>query len=120
MTTAATASRARLVLVTAANEEQGVAIGRTLVDERLAACVNLLGPMRSIYRWRDAVEDGREYLLLIKTRAALVKALERRIRELHTYEVPEVIALKLDSGSPPYLAWLAESTRGAAQPARRR
>src|SRR5581483_6625370 len=99
-----------VVIATCANEEQGAGIGRTLVEERLAACVNLVAPVRSIYRWRDAIEDERETLMLIKTRAALVRRLERRIKELHTYEVPEVVAMKLDSGSTPYLTWLLEST----------
>ncbi len=99
-----------VVIATCANEEQGAGIGRTLVEERLAACVNLIAPVRSIYRWRDAIEDERETLMLIKTRAALVRTLERRIKELHTYEVPEIIALKLDSGSAPYLKWLLEWT----------
>jgi len=108
--TVARANGFAVVIATCANEEQGAGIGRTLVEERLAACVNLVAPVRSIYRWRDAIEDERETLMLIKTRAALVRRLERRIKELHTYEVPEVVAMKLDSGSTPYLTWLLEST----------
>jgi len=103
-----------VVLVTCANEEQGASIARSLVGERLAACVNLVGSIRSIYRWRDKLEDDRETLLLVKTRTQLLARMERRVRELHTYEVPEVVALPLSGGSRPYLDWLLEST--AARP----
>ena len=105
-----TARTARLVLVMAGNEDEAASIAHALVDERLAACVNIIGPARSIYRWRGAVEDAREYLLLIKTSARLYTKVERRVRELHSYEVPEVVALPFASGSHPYLEWLFEST----------
>ena len=103
-------TNARVVLVTCANEEQGASIARSLVGERLAACVKLVGGIRSIYRWRDKLEDDRETLLLVKTRTQLLARVERRVRELHTYEVPEVVALPLSGGSKPYLDWLFEST----------
>lgn len=105
-----TPHRLRVILATTGVEEQALSIARVLVSERLAACVNIIGPIRSVYRWRDAIEDDREYLLLIKTRAALYMKVERRVRELHTYEVPEVLALAADRGSPPYIKWLLEST----------
>jgi periplasmic divalent cation tolerance protein len=116
------AAGARIVLVTAADERQARSIARTLVDERLAACVNIVGPMRSVYRWRDAVEDEPEYLLLIKTRASLVNRVGRRVTDLHSYEVPEVLALTPSTGSSAYLGWLLESTAPALKrtPARRR
>jgi periplasmic divalent cation tolerance protein len=117
-----TAAGARIVLVTAGDERQARSIARTLVDERLAACVNVLGPIRSVYRWRDAVEDEPEYLLLIKTRAALLGRLERRVLDLHSYEVPEVLALAPSAGSAAYVEWLLESTAPATRrlaPARR-
>jgi periplasmic divalent cation tolerance protein len=101
---------ARLVLVTAPNQTDARAIARALVGDGLAACVNVLGPIRSIYRWRGAIEDEAEYLLLIKTRAHLYARLERRVQELHSYEVPEVIALAIESGSAPYLKWLVDAT----------
>lgn len=101
---------ARLVLVTAPNQTDARAIARALVGDGLAACVNVLGPIRSIYRWRGAIEDEAEYLLLIKTRARLYARLERRVRELHSYEVPEVIALPVEAGSAPYLKWLLDAT----------
>ena len=100
----------RAVLVTAGSEEEGARIARALVDERLAACVNIVPRIRSIYRWRGAVEDEAETLLVIKTSAASLEKLEARVRELHSYEVPEIIALPLDSGSAPYLDWLGENT----------
>ena len=105
-----TPHKLRVILATTGSEEQAVSIARVLVGEKLAACVNVVGPIRSIYRWRDAVEDDREFLLIVKTRATLYIKVETRIRELHTYEVPEVLALTADRGSPPYVKWLLEST----------
>jgi periplasmic divalent cation tolerance protein len=99
-----------VVLVTAPNAEEGARLGRTLVDERLAACANVIGPIRSIYRWQGAVEEADEHLVLLKARGADVGALETRVRALHPYDVPEVLALPVTAGSAPYLAWLAEST----------
>lgn len=107
---ARTPHKIRVILATTGNEEQAVSIARALVSERLAACVNIVGPMRSIYRWRDKIEDDREYLLVIKTRATLYLKVEKRVRGMHTYEVPEVLAVTADRGSPPYLKWLLEST----------
>jgi periplasmic divalent cation tolerance protein len=105
-----TPHRLRVIFATTGSEESALTIARALVSERLAACVNIVGPVRSIYRWRDAVEDDREYLLVIKTRATLYMKVETRVRELHTYEVPEVLAVIADRGSPPYVKWLLEST----------
>jgi periplasmic divalent cation tolerance protein len=102
----------RVIFVTAGSEEQAVAIARILVDERLAACVNIVGPVRSIYRWREEVKDDPEYLLIIKTRALLYMKVETRVREMHTYEVPEVLALNADRGSPPYIQWMLDTTGG--------
>ena len=104
----------RIVFVTAANEESAAAIGRALVEERLAACANLVGPIRSIYRWKDNVEDATEHLLIIKTRASLYAALEKRVKELHSYEVPEIIAVKIESGSPEYLHGSTNPRRACA------
>ncbi len=102
--------KARLVLVTVGDEADARAMARTLVGEGLAACVNVLGPINSIYRWRGAIEDEKEYLLMIKTRAALYRGIERRVRELHSYDVPEVVALPIQTGSASYLEWLFEMT----------
>jgi periplasmic divalent cation tolerance protein len=99
-----------VVLVTAGAAEEAARIGRTLVEERLAACANVVGPIRSVYRWQGAVEEAAEHLLLVKARAADLPALEACVRALHSYQVPEVLALRVVAGSGPYLAWLAEST----------
>lgn len=104
---------AALVMVTAANQEQALSIARALVEDRLAACVNLVGAIRSIYRWKGELQDDREHLMIIKTRASMVPRIERRVKELHSYEVPEVIALPIVAGSKPYLDWLLESTETA-------
>ena len=107
---ARTPHKLRAILTTTGTEELALAIARALVSERLAACVNIIGPIRSVYRWRDAIEDDREYLLLIKTRATNYMKVESRVRELHSYEVPEVLSMTVDRGSPPYIKWLLEST----------
>ena len=100
-----------VVLVTAESADEAAGIGRTLVEERLAACANVVGPIRSIFRWKGAIEDAPEHLLMLKARASDVAALEGRVRALHSYDVPEVLALPIRAGSRPYLDWLTESTR---------
>jgi periplasmic divalent cation tolerance protein len=110
----AVASAARIVFVMAGNEAEASTIARALVDERLAACVNLIAPVRSIYRWRGAIEESSECLLLIKTRAAHYAELERRIKQMHSYEVPEIVAAPLVQGSTDYLKWIADSTKPQA------
>ena len=104
------ASEYVVVLVTTANADEGARLGRTLVEERLAACANVIGPIRSIYRWQGAVEEADEHLVLLKARGADVGALEARVRALHSYDVPEVLALPVTAGSAPYLDWLADAT----------
>lgn len=96
----------RVVLATAPDADTGAALARVLVEERLAACVNLLPGVRSIYRWEGQVEDASEVLLLIKTRADRCEALASRVRELHPYDVPEVLELPAVGGSDPYLEWV--------------
>jgi periplasmic divalent cation tolerance protein len=104
-----------VVFVTAPDEQTAALIGRTLVEERLAACANLVGPIRSIYRWQGTVEDAAERLILIKTRASHYAALEVRVKQLHPYEVAEIIALEIKEGSPQYLDWIWESTDRTAR-----
>lgn len=84
---------------------------RTLIEERLAACVTVQSPVRSLYRWRGAIEDEAEQLLMIKTSRHRVGRLRDRLRELHPAEVPELIVLPVADGNPDYLAWVDESTR---------
>lgn len=103
------ASAFAIVLTTAGSEERARLIGRELVERGLAACVNVLSEVRSIYRWKGEVLDERERLLLIKTSVAKFEQVAAAIRELHTYEVPEILMLPLASGGAEYLAWLAES-----------
>jgi len=102
--------QASVVLVNAGSEEQATTIARALVDERLVACVNIVSPIRSIYRWQGEVQTETEHMMVIKTRANLVAKVEARVRELHRYEVPEVIALPIVAGATPYLDWIFEST----------
>lgn len=97
-----------MVFSTFPDAETAARIARALVDEHLAACVNVVPTVRSIYRWQGAVCDEAETLAVIKTTAERYPALAARIAELHPYQVPEVIALPLADGHPPYLAWLAE------------
>ena len=99
-----------VVLVSCGSEEEAQKIGRALVEERLAACVNILSPVRSIYRWEGKIFDEGEWLLVIKTQAERFRELEPRIRSLHSYSVPEIISLPILEGSSPYLAWLEEMT----------
>jgi periplasmic divalent cation tolerance protein len=98
---------ALVVLSTFPDADQAAQIARVLVDEQLAACANLIAGVRSIYRWQGAVQDDGEALAIIKTTVERYPALAARLAELHPYEVPEIIALPLADGHPPYLAWLA-------------
>lgn len=105
-----TPEEAIVVLVTVGSAADGERIGRTLVGEGLAACVNVVGAVRSIYRWQGALEEAEEHLLIIKARAADVAALEARVKALHAYETPEFLALPVLAGSRDYLAWLGDVT----------
>jgi periplasmic divalent cation tolerance protein len=97
---------ARLVLTTAANPEEAARLGRTLVEERLAACATLIPGALSIYHWQGEVESSSETLLLLKTGPDQLGALEARLHELHSYQTPEFLVLRVDSASQPYLDWL--------------
>jgi periplasmic divalent cation tolerance protein len=99
-----------VVLTTLGADADAPALARTLVDERLAACVNVLPVMLSVYRWKGVVEQEREQQLVIKTAASRVAALEARVRELHPYELPEFLVLSA-SGSRAYLDWIAAESR---------
>ncbi len=102
-----------VVIVTASNEDEAAKIGKSLVDERLAACANIVPKIRSIYRWEGAVQDESEALMLIKTTDGAFDALVSRVKELHSYSVPEIIALPIGAGSSDYLQWIEESTDSA-------
>lgn len=101
---------ALVVYVTAPSEEEGARIARVLVEERLAGCVNIVRDVRSIYRWQGAIEDDNEVLMVLKTRRELFDRLKTRVSELHSYTVPEVIAVPVAAGLDDYLKWLGEVT----------
>jgi periplasmic divalent cation tolerance protein len=102
-----------LVMTTLPADADASVFARTLVETRLAACVNLLPGMDSVYRWEGAVEQERERQLVIKTTRARIAALWERVREVHPYEVPEFIVLPIVDGNDAYLRWVGESTRTA-------
>jgi periplasmic divalent cation tolerance protein len=101
-----------LVLTTVPDARSGEEIAGVLVEERLAACVTISAAARSVYRWEGKICAETESVLLIKTRAALFERLEARIKKIHPYKVPEIIALPIEKGSADYLAWLEEETGG--------
>ncbi len=104
-----------LVIVNCANRTQADAITRELVRRRLAACGSIGAPVRSLYRWKGGLEEADEVPLTLKTVAARFAELEAAVRELHSYEVPEIIALPIAAASAPYLAWLQENTVGSPE-----
>ncbi|OIP64340.1 MAG: divalent-cation tolerance protein CutA [Nitrospirae bacterium CG08_land_8_20_14_0_20_52_24] len=98
------------VFVTASSREEAETIAKELVGSRLAACANIFPEIRSIFRWKGKVQKEQEVLLIIKSRLALFDRIEQRVRELHSYEVPEIVAVPIVKGSPPYLDWVGEET----------
>ena len=104
-------SEAIVVLVTCGTEDEAVEIAHALVEERLAACVNLISPVRSIYRWEGKIWDEKEWMLIIKTQKRRFEELEKKVKSLHSYSVPEIIALPIIEGSASYLNWLEEMTK---------
>jgi periplasmic divalent cation tolerance protein len=99
-----------VVLVTASSEEEAVRIGRAMVERELAACVNVLPRIRSIFRWEGKVSEEQESLLLMKSRDELFEELSTAIKALHSYTVPEIIALRIEAGSADYLQWVRDVT----------
>ncbi len=97
------------IYITAGSEEEAAGIGRTLIEERLAACVNIL-PVRSIYRWKDSIDDESEMVMFVKTRSSLAEKVINRVKSLHSYEVPCIVVLPIVQGNPEYLQWIEEST----------
>ena len=102
----------RIVLTTTGSEEEATKIARHLVERGLAACVNIVAQVTSVYRWKDQVEESREWLLIIKTTAGAFGEVRQAIADLHSYELPECICLVIEDGSPNYLEWIAESVSG--------
>jgi periplasmic divalent cation tolerance protein len=102
---------AKLVLSTTGSREEAQKIARALVEEQLAACVNVLGPLQSIYRWQGHIDSADEFLLIIKTMAVMLPRLQTRIRELHSYQLPEIVEVNIEGGSEAYLRWIEESIK---------
>ena len=102
---------ALVVYITAPNEEEAAKIAKILVEERLAGCVNIIKDIRSIFSWQGKLEDEKEVLMIVKTRLKLFSALASKVKELHSYTVPEVIAMPIVDGSEEYINWLQKATR---------
>jgi len=99
----------KLVLTTASSSDEARKIARALVERRLAACVNILPQIESVYRWKGEVEEAQEWLLIIKTTAAGFERVRDVIRELHSYELPECVCVSIEDGGPEYLEWIGAS-----------
>jgi periplasmic divalent cation tolerance protein len=97
------------VTTAAGSQEEAERIGRMLVEERLAACAQVIGPLTSFYRWRGRLENAKEWYCILKTIPAVYPALEARIKSLHSYDTPEIIALESGASSPEYANWITES-----------
>jgi periplasmic divalent cation tolerance protein len=100
-----------VVFVNCNSEEEAAKIGHSLVEEHLAACVNIHSPGRSIYRWEGKIWDEKEWTLVIKTQRVRFEELERKVKSLHSYSVPEIISLPIVEGNPEYLKWVEEMTQ---------
>jgi periplasmic divalent cation tolerance protein len=99
----------KLIISTAGSKEEASRIAHTLVEQKLAACVNIVGPIESVYRWQEKVESAPEFLLLIKSTSAKAAIAVGRIRDLHSYDLPEAIEINIDGGSAEYLKWIGEN-----------
>ena len=97
------------IYITAGSEEEAAGIGRKLVEEKLAACANIL-PAKSVYRWEDDIEEEPEAVMFVKTRLELAERVIERVKALHSYEVPCIVVFPIEKGNPDYLKWIEEST----------
>ena len=102
-------TQARVVLTTAGSQEEAQKIAHALVDRKLAACVNMVPRIESVYRWQGKVENATEWLLIVKTTAKAFESVRDAIQELHSYELPECVMLEITDGSEGYLAWISEN-----------
>ena len=103
-------TNARIVLTTAGSQEEARKIANALLERRLAACVNIVPHVESIYRWQGKIETAEEWLLVIKTQAELFDRIRNAVKELHSYDLPECVMLEVAAGSPEYLDWIAKNT----------
>jgi len=100
-----------VIFITTSSIDEAKKLGRTLVEEKLVACSNILSPVHSIYQWKGEMCEGEEALLVLKTKRELFRQIESRVRELHSYDVPEIIAMPIIEGSEDYLSWVESETR---------
>jgi periplasmic divalent cation tolerance protein len=100
-----------IIYITTGSVNEAKKIGRALVEEKLAACSNIISPIRSIYSWQGKICDDKEALMVLKTRKQLFKQIVKRVEKLHSYDVPEIIAMPIIEGSSKYLSWLNEETK---------
>jgi periplasmic divalent cation tolerance protein len=105
-------TNARIVLTTVGDKESAGKLAQQLVEQRLAACVNIVGPIRSVYRWQEQIHDDAEFLLLIKTTAESAAHLRATLPSIHPYELPECVEIDVEGGSEEYLAWIAAQASG--------
>jgi len=98
------------VITTISDKRSAEKIANVLIDKRLVACIQIAGPIKSIYRWKGKIETAKEWMCIAKTRKSLYKKVEKQIKELHPYEVPEIIAVSIAKGSKDYLKWLSDET----------
>jgi periplasmic divalent cation tolerance protein len=103
----------KLIISTAGSREEASRIARALVEEKLAACVNIVGPIQSVYRWEGKIDSSQEFLMLIKTTSRISGVAITRIRELHSYDLPEAIEMNIDGGSSDYLKWIRDTVKDA-------
>ncbi|MGQ4833936.1 MAG: divalent-cation tolerance protein CutA [Candidatus Asgardarchaeia archaeon] len=99
------------VLTTVEKEDDAKKISKVLLEKKLAACIQIIGPIKSMYWWKEKIEEATEYILAIKTKAGLYEELEKTIKEIHPYEVPEIIAIPIEKGLEDYLNWIKEVTK---------
>jgi periplasmic divalent cation tolerance protein len=104
-----------IVTITVGTTDEALAIARTMVEEKLVACVQIIPRIRSIYRWKGEICDEEEQMLIMKTQSVLFPLLRTRIREIHSYEVPEIVSFPIADGLPEYLSWVIENTKESAE-----
>jgi len=98
-----------VIFITSGSEEEAKRLGRILTEEKLAACVNIIPGVESLYWWKGKIESSKEWMLVVKTQAKMVKEVVKRVKEIHSYEVPEVIALPIVEGNRDYLQWISDA-----------
>ena len=108
-------SRYLIVVTTASTKREATKITRCLLEERLIACANIIGPISSLFWWKDKIDEATEFLVLMKSSRKLFDKLSKRVKEIHSYEVPEVLALPILKGLPSYLSWLEANLRSESE-----